>query len=144
MPWLYKYHTLYQTLSHEYYIIHGIISNSIPRQSNCLNSRRYLEWKKKSKGLQYVLLPVLSARNCTLHRHHNALFISSTAIVQNPVSLQYHWPSILIQIHSLYQFTYEAPFLEKYTNFSYGKRKTWIVISQFSCFTVLIIASLYT
>jgi len=42
-------------------------------------------------------------------------------------------------------FPYKAgPFLEKYTNLSYGKRKTWIIISQIICSGILIISSFFT
>ena len=37
-----------------------------------------------------------------------------------------------------------APFVEKYTIISYGKRKTWIVSSQLVCGTILFCSSFYT
>ncbi len=37
-----------------------------------------------------------------------------------------------------------APFLEKYTNLNYGKRKTWIIISQFICASILLVSSFFT
>jgi MFS family permease len=37
-----------------------------------------------------------------------------------------------------------APFIEKYTFLSYGKRKTWIIISQIICSILLLVASFLT
>ena len=37
-----------------------------------------------------------------------------------------------------------APFIEKFTSLKYGKRKTWIVISQLTTSTLLLIASFFT
>ena len=37
-----------------------------------------------------------------------------------------------------------APFIEKFTKISYGKRKTWIMISQFFASIVLFMASFFT
>ena len=37
-----------------------------------------------------------------------------------------------------------APFIEKYTSIAYGKRKTWVVISQILAFFMIFIASFAT
>ena len=37
-----------------------------------------------------------------------------------------------------------APFIEKYTNLGYGKRKTWIILSQSTVSILVFIASFYT
>lgn len=37
-----------------------------------------------------------------------------------------------------------APFIEKFTSLGYGKRKTWIIISQLTTSAFLIIASFFT
>lgn len=44
----------------------------------------------------------------------------------------------------MYDRNHSAPFLEKYTNLTYGKRKTWIIISQAICSLILIVSSFFT
>lgn len=39
---------------------------------------------------------------------------------------------------------YSAPFIEKFTNVEYGKRKTWIILSQIMASITLFISSFFT
>ena len=39
---------------------------------------------------------------------------------------------------------YSAPFVEKFTNVEYGKRKTWIIISQIMASVAIFISSFFT
>lgn len=48
------------------------------------------------------------------------------------------------QVPGMYFYRYLAPFLEKYTDIEYGKRKTWLLISKLIVGLILIVASFHT
>jgi len=124
-------------------IIHEIVNNRIARPIQ-LYRPRFDRATKSQQVLSTFLFALLSARSNPIGGSNNALSLHIATLIQNSFPLQLNRLAFLLQVSCMYIYLKTAPFLEKYTNFSYGKRKTWIVASQFSCFVFLLVASFFT
>jgi hypothetical protein len=91
-----------------------------------------------------LLRPLFFTGQRDIHRADHALPLQAASLLQDLGAVQHNRPALLLQVHAVYLWNKAAPFLEKYTNLSYGKRKTWIIISQLICACILLGASFFT
>lgn len=92
----------------------------------------------------HVWISILYRRCHQCHCWDHAIHLSLTSRLHHFKSILTLVSSFFTKVYHWYMFLESAPFIERYTDLWYGKRKTWVIIGQFLTGILLILISFFT